>query len=79
MFILALVSAWVSFFSIAVHYGFPIPVLVGIPFLAVSAVIIDTVMKSPWEDRKKVERLCGANILVNMGITFSLIAGFPSW
>lgn len=79
MFILALVSAWVSFFSIAVHYGFPVPVLVGIPFLAVSAVIIDTVMKSPWEDRKKVERLCGANILVNMGITFSLIAGFLSW
>ncbi|MDH7490847.1 MAG: prenyltransferase [Methanolinea sp.] len=79
MFILALVSAWVSFFSIAVHYGFPVPVLVGIPFLAVSAVIIDTVMKSPWEDRKKVERLCGANILVNMGITFSLIAGFLLW
>lgn len=51
----------------------------GIPFLAISAVIVYTVMKSPWEDRKKVERLCGVNILVNLGIMFSLLAGFLSW
>lgn len=47
-----------------------------LPVAAVSIVLVILVMKGRWNDRRTLERLCGVNILINLGTTASYIFAF---
>jgi len=56
-----------------------VPLLAGLlylPVLALSAVLVMLVLRGGWRDRGTLERLCGANILVNLGTTAIYIVAF---
>lgn len=47
-----------------------------LPVAAVSIVLVILVMTGRWNDRGTLERLCGVNILINLGTTASYIFAF---
>ncbi|PKN60550.1 MAG: hypothetical protein CVU53_02530 [Deltaproteobacteria bacterium HGW-Deltaproteobacteria-11] len=47
-----------------------------VPIIALSAVIVLMVMKRKYEDKKTLEVLCGLNIAINIGTTFSYIVAY---
>ena len=40
-----------------------------LPILALSLALVVLMMRRRWQDRATLERLCGANLLVNLGTT----------
>ncbi len=50
--------------------------LVYLPVLALALVLAALVLRGRWRDRAALERLCGANILVNLGTTAAYLVAF---
>ncbi|UCD05588.1 MAG: prenyltransferase [candidate division WOR-3 bacterium] len=67
----------VLFFIISLISGVPVKSLwFYFPVGAVSVVLMVLVMKGRWNDRNMLEKMCGVNILVNLGTTTSYIFAF---
>ena len=49
-----------------------------LPILALSLILVVQVLRGRWRDRAVLERLCGANLLVNLGTTAAYILAFIS-
>lgn len=65
------------FFFLSLYRGVPSRALwLYLPVAAVSMVLTIMVLKGRWQDRDTLEKLCGANILVNLGTTASYILAF---
>ena len=47
-----------------------------LPVLALSLVLVVLVMRGRWRDRVTLERLCGANLVVNLGTTAAYVLAF---
>lgn len=74
----ALVSAlaW-SFFYASVRHGAPQKALLFyLPVFGLSVVLVFLVVQGRWQDRRTLETLCGATILVNLGTTASYIFAY---
>jgi 1,4-dihydroxy-2-naphthoate octaprenyltransferase len=73
---LASAGSWAAtLFS--VHRGVPARVLLFyVPVLVLSLVLVVLVIRERWRDRETLERLCGANLLVNLGTTAVYILTF---
>jgi 1,4-dihydroxy-2-naphthoate octaprenyltransferase len=71
-------SSWVAtFFS--VHRGVPTrAVWFYLPVLSLSLILVVLVVRERWRDRQTLEKLCGANILVNLGTTAVYVLAFVS-
>jgi len=52
---------------------------VYVPVLALSLALSVLVLRGRWRDRPALEKLCGANLLVNLGTTASYILAFGLW
>jgi 1,4-dihydroxy-2-naphthoate octaprenyltransferase len=49
-----------------------------LPILAVSLILVVLVLGGRWRDRAVLEKLCGANLMVNLGTTAAYILAFVS-
>jgi 1,4-dihydroxy-2-naphthoate octaprenyltransferase len=49
-----------------------------LPILALSLILVMLVMRGCWRDRATLEKLCGANLVVNLGTTAAYILAFVS-
>jgi 1,4-dihydroxy-2-naphthoate octaprenyltransferase len=47
-----------------------------LPILALSLILVVLVMRGRWRDRATLEKLCGANLVVNLGTTAAYIMAF---
>lgn len=59
-----------------------VPNLAGwlyIPVLALSLIVAFLVLRGTWRARDNLEKLCAANLLVNLGTTASYILAFGLW
>jgi 1,4-dihydroxy-2-naphthoate octaprenyltransferase len=73
---LAGVGGWIGM-ALSVRYGVPRQALYFCaPVLVLSVVLIILVLRGRWREREVLERLCGANLLVNLGTTASYMAAF---
>jgi len=73
---LAGAGSWVA---VALSLGHGVPAnLAGfyLPVLAVSVALVILVLRGRWRDRALLEKLCGANIAVNLGTTAAYILAF---
>lgn len=77
----ALVSAfaWISLVVSSLACSIPYAIPLSLPFAAISAAIALHLLDGGWGERRHLERLCGANILVNLGYTISILTGFLLW
>jgi 1,4-dihydroxy-2-naphthoate octaprenyltransferase len=71
-------GSWVAMlFSLG--RGVPIGALwFYLPVLAISLILVVLVMRGRWRDRATLEKLCGANLVVNLGTTAAYILAFVS-
>ena len=71
-------SSWIAtFFSLG--HGAPDKALwFYLPVLAVSLILVILVVRGRWRDRDTLERLCAANLVVNLGTTAAYILAFVS-
>jgi 1,4-dihydroxy-2-naphthoate octaprenyltransferase len=71
-------GSWVAtFFS--VHRGAPTRAIwFYLPVLSLSLILVVLVVRERWRDRQTLEKLCGANILVNLGTTAVYVLAFVS-
>lgn len=71
-------GSWVATF-LSVHRGAPTRALwFYMPVFSLSLILAVLVVRERWRDRETLERLCGANILVNLGTTAVFILAFVS-
>jgi len=47
-----------------------------LPILALSLILTVLVMRGRWRDRVTLEKMCGANLVVNLGTTAAHILAF---
>ncbi len=67
----------ILFFIFSLNQGVPMRALwLYLPVAAVSLALVVLVMQGRWENRQMLEKLCGLNILVNLGTTASYILAF---
>ena len=73
--------------SLASWIAMPLSLLGGVPVwafwiylpvLILSAILVLLVLRGQWQDRQVLERLCAANLLVNLGTTAVYIVAFVS-
>jgi 1,4-dihydroxy-2-naphthoate octaprenyltransferase len=71
-------GSWVAtFFS--VRRGAPMRAIwFYLPVLSLSLILVVLVLRERWRDRQTLEKLCGANILVNLGTTAAYVLAFVS-
>jgi len=70
------VAAWPAM-ALALRHGVPGRVAWAyLPVWALSAVLVVCMLGGRWRDRATLEKLCAANLLVNLGTTAALILGF---
>jgi len=71
-------SSWVAtFFS--VYRGAPMRALwFYFPVFSLSLILVVLVLRERWRDRATLEKLCGANILVNLGTTAAYVLAYVS-
>ena len=69
-------GSWVAMaFSLA--QGVPLRALwIYLPVMALSVALVVGVSQERWRDRAALERLCGANLVVNLGTTMAYIVAF---
>ena len=71
-------SSWVATFC-SVRYGAPARALgFYLPVLSVSLILVVMVLRERWRDHATLEKLCGANILVNLGTTAAYVLAYVS-
>jgi 1,4-dihydroxy-2-naphthoate octaprenyltransferase len=69
-------GSWI-FFIISLYQGVPRQaILFYMPVFFVSVILVVMVLAGRWQNRIILERLCGLNILVNLGTTLAYILGF---
>jgi 1,4-dihydroxy-2-naphthoate octaprenyltransferase len=62
---------------LSLRYGVPLLALwLYLPILVVSLILVVLVMGGRWRERATLERLCGANLVVNLGTTAAYIIAF---
>jgi 1,4-dihydroxy-2-naphthoate octaprenyltransferase len=67
----------IVFFIVSLVRGVPAKALwLYTPVAFATVVLVVSVINGHWEKRNTLEKLCGANILVNLGITASYIIAF---
>jgi 1,4-dihydroxy-2-naphthoate octaprenyltransferase len=73
---LASASSWIAMI-LSIRQGAPTRALwFYVPVLALSLPLAAMVIQERWRDRELLERLCGANLLVNLGTTTVYILAF---
>ena len=71
-------GSWVAML-LSLGRGVPAQVLwFYLPILALSLILVVWVVRGRWQDRATLERLCAANLAVNLGTTASYIFAFVS-
>jgi len=71
-------GSWVATF-LSVGRGAPTRAIwFYLPVLTLSLILVVMVVRERWRDRQTLEKLCGANILVNLGTTAAYILAFAS-
>jgi len=69
-------ASWI-FFVVSLHQGVPMQTIwFYIPVFFVSVFLMVMILAGRWQDQRTLERLCGLNILVNLGTTTAYILGF---
>ena len=69
--------AAVGVVGVTLTQGVPMQALwVYLPILLLSLALVTLVMRSRWRDPVVLERLCGANLVVNLGTTVAFILAF---
>jgi 1,4-dihydroxy-2-naphthoate octaprenyltransferase len=69
-------ASWMAML-LSLNRGVPIRALwFYLPILALSLILAVLVMRGRWRDRATLEKLCGANLVVNLGTTAAYIAAF---
>jgi 1,4-dihydroxy-2-naphthoate octaprenyltransferase len=69
-------GSWVAMF-LSLGHGVPTrAVWFYLPVLALSLTLVVLVMRGGWRDRVTLERLCGANLVVNLGTTAAYVLAF---
>jgi 1,4-dihydroxy-2-naphthoate octaprenyltransferase len=69
-------GSWVAML-LSLGQGVPTPALwFYLPILALSLTLVVLVMRGRWRDRATLEKLCGANLAVNLGTTAAYILAF---
>jgi 1,4-dihydroxy-2-naphthoate octaprenyltransferase len=69
-------ASWI-FFIFSLYQGVPRhAMLFYMPVFFVSIYLVVMVLRGRWQDRKILERLCGVNILTNLGTTVAYILAF---
>ena len=75
---LASVGSWVAMW-LSLGQGVPRRALwFYLPILMLSLILVVCVMRGRWRDRATLEKLCGANLVVNLGTTAAYILAFVS-
>ena len=73
---LASVGSWVGLWA-SLGQGVPrVALWCYLPILALSLALVVLVMRGRWRERATLERLCGANLVVNLGTTAAYVVGF---
>lgn len=63
------VGSWLAML-LSVSRGVPVRALwLYVPVLALSLILVVLLLRERWQDRETLEKLCGANLLVNLGTT----------
>ena len=76
LYAVVMVLVWLSF-GLSLSRGAPrLALLPALPVLALSCWVVFAVLRGRWRDRAVLERLCAANLVVNLGITASYILGY---
>ncbi len=69
-------ASWLAMLF-SVRRGVPVRTLwFYLPVLFVALILVVQVLRGRWHDRQTLEKLCGANILVNLGTTAAYILAF---
>jgi 1,4-dihydroxy-2-naphthoate octaprenyltransferase len=72
------VGSWLAML-LSVSRGVPVRAFwFYVPILALSLLLVALMLRGRWRDRETLERLCGANLLVNLGTTATYILAFLS-
>lgn len=70
------VGSWAAVWA-SINHGAPVQVLwLHLPVLALSALLVLWVVSGRWRRTQALERLCGANLAVNLGTTLAYIVAF---
>jgi 1,4-dihydroxy-2-naphthoate octaprenyltransferase len=71
-------GSWLAML-LSVFRGVPVRALwFYVPILALSLILVVLMLRERWRDRETLEKLCGANLLVNLGTTAAYILAFVS-
>ena len=71
-------GSWVAML-LSLGHGVPMQALwFYLPILALSLILVVSVMGGRWRNRATLEKLCGANLVVNLGTTAAYIFAFVS-
>lgn len=71
-------GSWVAML-LSVRAGVPTRAMwMYLPVLALSLALVFLVMQGRWQDRAALERLCAANLIVNLGTTAVYVIAFAS-
>ncbi len=72
------VGSWLAML-VSVFRGVPVQAFwFYLPVLALSLVLVVLMLRERWRDRETLEKLCGANLLVNLGTTAAYILALLS-
>ena len=78
LYALTSLGSWVAM-GVSLGRGVPARALwFYLPVLALSLVLVVQVLRGRWRDRAVLERLCAANLVVNLGTTAAYIIAFAS-
>jgi 1,4-dihydroxy-2-naphthoate octaprenyltransferase len=70
MYSLVAIASWFTMTpTLAVGFPWPLSFIVYLPVLILSLGIVIMMLRGAWENRATLEKLCGLNILVNLGTT----------
>jgi cytochrome b subunit of formate dehydrogenase len=73
---MASVASW-AVIPLLLYQGVPLRMLwIYLPVFIVSMIVVVQLINDHWRDRMRLEKLCAANFLVNLGTTSSLIFAF---
>ena len=66
----------VIFFALSVYFGVPfLSLYIYLPFALISLLVSAMLIKKYYDQTKKLEALCGATIIINIGTTLAYIIG----
>ncbi len=79
LYALVSVGSWAGM-ALSLGAGAPLQVLwFYLPVLALSLILVVLIVQGRWRERVTLERLCGANLAVNLGATLAYILAFVAF